>query len=119
MTKILVVEDNLMNLELIVDILELEGFTIDKTGTGEEAIEISKKVIYDLILMDISLPGIDGTKTTMIIKSRSEYKEVPVIAVTALVMKGDREKLLESGFDDYIPKPINMFEFLSTIRKYL
>lgn len=118
MTKVLVVEDNELNMELVIDILESEGFTADKAISGEEAIKKAEKVVYDLILMDISLPGIDGIKTANIIKNRSEYKDVPVIAMTALVMKGDKEKLLDSGFVDYIPKPINLSEFKSKIRRY-
>ncbi len=118
MTKILVVEDNELNMELVIDILESEGFTVDKAITGEEAIKKAEMVLYDLILMDISLPGIDGVKTAEIIKNRPEHNDVPVIALTALVMKGDKEKLLDSGFDDYIPKPLNMSEFKSKIMKY-
>lgn len=68
--------------------------------------------------MDISLPGIDGIKTANIIKNRSEYRDVPVIALTAFAMKGDKEKLLDSGFVDYLPKPINLSDFISKIRRY-
>jgi len=118
MTKVLVVEDNELNMELVVELLESEGFTTDKAISGEEAIKKAEKVVYDLILMDISLPGIDGVKTAEIIKNRHEHKDVPVIALTAFAMKGDKEKLLDSGFVDYIPKPINLSEFISTIRRY-
>jgi two-component system cell cycle response regulator DivK len=118
MTKVLVVEDNDLNMELVVEVLESEGFTAEKANSGEEAINKTEKIVYDLILMDISLPGIDGVKTAMIIKNRSEYRDVPVIALTAFAMKGDKERLLESGFEDYIPKPINLSEFKSKILKY-
>jgi CheY-like chemotaxis protein len=118
MTKVLVVEDNLFNADLVKDILESEGFSVDIADNGEEAIKRAEKTLYDLIFMDIGLPGIDGTKTAATIRIRSEYKKKPIIALTAFVMKGDKEKFIACGFDDYIPKPINIDEFISKIQKY-
>lgn len=118
MTKALVVEDNPLNMELVLEILDTQGFTADKAEDGEEAIKKTEKEVYDLILMDIALPGMDGVEATKIIKSRSGYKNVPVVALTAFAMKGDKERLLGAGFDDYIAKPLDVSEFIKKIQKY-
>ena len=118
MTKVLVVEDTPLNMELVTDILESQGFTVDKAENGEEAIKKAKSDAYDLILMDISLPGIDGIEATKAIKSEPEYRDVPVIALTAFAMRGDRERLLGAGFKDYVPKPIDVPEFIERMGKY-
>ncbi|MCX9026489.1 MAG: response regulator, partial [Candidatus Methanoperedens sp.] len=73
---------------------------------------------YDLIVMDIMMPGMDGIEAARIIKSKPRYEKTPVIALTAYAMKGDRERLIEVGFDDYIPKPIDVPEFMRIIGKY-
>ena len=118
MIKVLVVEDTPLNMELVLEILGAQGFTTDRAENGEEAIKKADTDIYDLILMDISLPGIDGIKATRIIKSKPAYKNVPVIALTAFAMKGDKERLLGDGFDDYISKPIDVPEFIKRMEKY-
>lgn len=79
---------------------------------------MAEKEVYDLILMDIALPQMDGVEVTKIIKSMPRYKNVPVIALTAYAMKGDRERFLEAGFEDYIAKPIEIDEFIKKIEKY-
>jgi two-component system cell cycle response regulator/two-component system cell cycle response regulator DivK len=116
MTKLLVVEDELMNLELICEILKAEGFIVHYAMDGIEAIEMVKKMLYDLILMDIELPGMDGIEATRIIKNMLNYKKVPVIALTAYAMGGDKEKFLAAGLDDYIPKPIDVSEFIKKVK---
>jgi CheY-like chemotaxis protein len=118
MTRVLVVEDNLINAELVLEILKSENFNVDLTDKGEDAIKKAEETIYDLILMDIGLPGIDGTETANTIRIKNEYKKIPIIALTAFAMKGDKEKLLACGFDDYIPKPIDISEFISKIQRY-
>lgn len=118
MLKILVVEDNPLNQELILEILRSQGFTVDTADDGEKAIKITENARYDLILMDIALPGIDGVEATRIIKSKPGYKNIPVVALTAFAMAGDRERLLKSGFDDYIPKPLEIHEFMKKMEKY-
>ncbi len=118
MVKILVVEDNPLNQELILEILRSQGFTVDTADDGEKAIKIIENNKYDLILMDIALPGIDGVETTKRIKSKSDYKNIPVVALTAFAMAGDKERLLKSGFDDYIPKPLEVHEFIRKMEKY-
>lgn len=116
MTKILVVEDNPLNMELVIEILTSKGFTIHKAVDGEEAIRKTGKEVYDLVLMDIELPGQDGVEVTKIIKSK--YKNIPVIALTSYAMKGDKERFISAGFDDYIAKPLDILEFIKKIDKY-
>jgi len=118
MAKVFVVEDDALNLELVLDILNEMGFTAHGAVDGEEAIKKSEKEFYDLIIMDIMLPGMDGIETRRAIKKRPEYRYVPVIALTALVMKGDKERLLGAGFECYISKPIDVHDFSKIIEKY-
>ncbi len=118
MAGVLVVEDNPLNTELVCEILSAQGFSTERAVDGEEAIKKAEKEKFDLIIMDIALPGMDGIEVTKIIKSKPNYKFVPVIALTAYAMKGDRERFIEAGFDDYVPKPIDVSEFMKIIRKY-
>jgi len=118
MPKILVVEDNLLNMELVFDILKSLGFVVHGAINGEEAIKMIENEHYDLILMDIELPGKDGISAIRTIKSKPGYNDVPTIALTAYAMKGDREKFLAAGFDDYIAKPIDVPAFMKQMQKY-
>lgn len=118
MTKVLVVEDNPINMELVIELLSTQGFNAIGVENGEEAIKQTEKEVYDLVLMDIELPGMDGIEVARIIRNRSPYEDVPVIALTAFAMKGDKERLLSSGFDDYISKPIDVPGFLKKLEKY-
>lgn len=112
------VEDDPINMELVLEIIKSVGFSVDAAVNGEEAVRKTEKEAYDLILMDIMLPGMDGIETTRIIKSKPGYKNTPVIALTAYAMKGDREKLLEKDFQDYVPKPLNVPELIEKLNKY-
>jgi CheY-like chemotaxis protein len=118
MTNLLVVEDDPLNMELVCEILRSMGFTVHEATNGKEAIEKTEKEFYDLIVMDIMMPGMDGIEATRIIKSKPGYKKTPVIALTAYAMKGDRERLIDEGFDEYISKPIDVPEFMRIIGKY-
>ena len=118
MTKVLVVEDTPLNMELILEILDGQGFIADSAENGEEAIDRAEKEIYDLILMDIELPGMDGIEVAELIKNMPAYKDVPVIAMTAYAMKGDKERLLSKGFHEYISKPIDVPEFIKRLERY-
>ncbi|VVB92674.1 Chemotaxis protein CheY [uncultured archaeon] len=118
MTKVLVVEDDPLNMELVCEILRSMGFTVHEATNGNEAIEKTEKELYVLIVMDIMLPGIDGIEATGIIKSKPGYEKTPVIALTAYAMKGDRERLIEAGFDDYVPKPVDVPDFIEKVKKY-
>ena len=116
MTKILVVEDNPINMELVIELLSTKGCTVHTAIDGEEAIRKIDQEVYDLIIMDIELPGKDGVEVTKIIKTK--YKLIPVIALTSYAMKGDKERFLSAGFDDYISKPLDISEFLMKIEKF-
>ncbi len=114
----LVVEDNPFNMELVTEALSTQGLTVDGAVDGKEAIKKAESQIYDLILMDIALPGMDGIEVTKLVKKKPEYKDVPVVALTAYALKEDRGRFLEAGFDDYVSKPIDMPEFMKRIEKY-
>jgi len=118
MTKVLLVEDNPMNMELVLEILESIGFSAYGARDGKEAVEMAEKETYDLILMDIELPDMDGVEVTRIIRKRNKNKNTPIIALTAFAMKGDRENFLASGFSDYVPKPVDVGDFMKKIEKY-
>jgi CheY-like chemotaxis protein len=118
MTQVLVVEDTPMNMELIIEILDGQGFEVDTADNGEKALKLAEKKLYDLILMDIELPGMDGTEVMRIIKTRPDYRNVPVLALTAFAMKGDKERLIGKGFNDYIPKPIDVPGLMEMLKKY-
>lgn len=119
MTKALVVEDTALNMELVMEILRSLGMDVDIANDGEEAVRKTEKEVYDIIFMDIALPGIDGAQATGIIKSRPGYKNVPVIALTAFAMKGDKEKFIAGGFDDYIAKPIDVTNFIKKVENLI
>lgn len=116
MTKALVVEDNILSREFVIDLLRMHGVIVQEAADGEEAVKKAQGSAYDLILMDINLPGMDGIEAARIIKIRQ--KDVPVIAVTAFAGKGDRERFLACGFDDYMPKPLEIPDFIKTLEKY-
>jgi two-component system cell cycle response regulator DivK len=118
MKKVLVVEDNSLNLELVLDILDAMGFEARGVEEGKEALGIIENEQYDLVLMDIELPGMNGIEVMENIKKKKSYEKVPVIALTAYAMKGDKERLIASGFDDYMAKPIDVGEFIKKLEKY-
>ena len=105
--KILVVEDNDRNRRLLRILLKSKGYEIIEAATGEEAINYLKNQKPDLILMDVQLPKMDGLELTQKIKSDKETADIPIVAVTAYAMKGDRERILKAGCDGYISKPID------------
>ena len=117
--KILIVEDNELNMKLFHDLLEVHGYTTIQTRDGREAMELARKHHPDLILMDIQLPEVSGLEVTKWIKEDEELKSIPVIAVTAFAMKGDEEKIRSGGCEAYIAKPITIATFLETIEKVL
>ena len=116
---ILLVEDDFMNMRLAQHVLEAEGYSVVKATTGWEALNQIKTGLPDLILMDIQLPDIDGMTLARIIRASEAARETVILAMTAFAMKGDREKILKTGCNDYISKPINVEKFISTVRKYL
>jgi len=117
--RILVVEDDLMNMRLAQHVLEVEGYTVVKAATGQEALKQIESTLPDLILMDLQLPDIDGMTLVRILRAKAITRDTTILALTAYAMKGDREKILQIGCNDYISKPINVREFINTVRRYL
>ncbi|HWQ83241.1 MAG TPA: response regulator [Anaerolineales bacterium] len=116
---VLYVEDNLDNRTLIRRILQVEGYTVLEARDAAQALEIIDSTTPDLILMDINMPDMDGYTLTSHIKAMSGKQNIPIIAVTANVMRGDREKTLEAGCDGYIQKPIDVDVLAAQISRYL
>jgi two-component system, cell cycle response regulator DivK len=117
--RILIVEDNELNLKLFRDLLAANGFETVETREGLEAISLTRNMRPDLILMDIQLPEISGLDITRKIKADSELRHIPVIAVTAFAMKDDETRILEAGCEAYLSKPIAIDQFLTVIRRFL
>ncbi|MCX8063341.1 MAG: response regulator [Anaerolineales bacterium] len=115
---ILYVEDNLDNRTLVRRILEAEGFKVIEASSGPEAFQQLEKITPDLILMDINLPEIDGYTLTTTLKSKL-LPHIPIVALTANVMKGDREKTLQAGCDGYIQKPIDVDALPNQVRSFI
>ena len=117
--RILVVEDNELNMKLLNDVLEAHGYEVMSTGRGAEAVEWARRHLPDLILMDLQLPDLSGLDATRQLKADPETRRIPVIAVTAFAMTGDEKKALDHGCDAYIAKPIIIKDFLNLIARYV
>jgi two-component system cell cycle response regulator DivK len=115
---VLIVDDNEKNLRLARDILRASGFLTLEAATGEDAISVATAELPDVILMDIRLPDIDGTEATARLKAEPRTASIPVVALTSLAMKGDRERLLAAGFDGYLEKPISVRELPDQVRGF-
>jgi len=119
MASILVVEDNTANMTLAVYLLESAGHTVLSATDAEAGLVIARTARPDLILMDIQLPGMDGLEATAQLKGDDATRAIPVIALTALAMKGDEERIRAAGCDGYIAKPMRYKEFLATVASQL
>ena len=117
--KILIVEDNEMNRDMLSRRLIRKGFEIVMAEDGKKGVDMSKTENPDLILMDLSLPVMDGWEATSTIKADSETSSIPIIVLTAHAMAGDREKALEAGADEYDTKPIEFKRLLGKIKEFL
>jgi len=117
--RILIVEDNDLSLVLLNDLLEVHGYEILKTGQGLEAIKLAQDNKPDLILMDIQLPDLSGLDVARLLKRDNQTKCIPIIAVTAFAMSGDKAKALESGCDAYISKPVILHNLLRMVDAFL
>ncbi len=117
--KILIVEDNEYNRILLVDILSGNGYEVIEATDGLEGIALAKQLMPDLILMDIQMPSMDGMTACRILKADPATRDMKIIAVTALAMVGDKEAFIAAGFDDYLPKPININEIPDRVIKWL
>jgi two-component system cell cycle response regulator DivK len=116
---VLVVEDNALNLKLIRDVLEHAGFTVLVAMSGEEGVDVAARGGLDLVLMDLQLPGIDGTEAMRRIRAHPACRELPVVAVTAFAMRADREQVSSAGFDGYVEKPISTRALPEVVRRYV
>ena len=117
--RVLAIEDNLSNMILISRVVEAEGYTLLKAEDGVSALELLAKEKPDLILLDINIPGIHGLELASRLKADDRLADVPLIATTANVLLGDRERCLEAGCDDYLPKPLDIRELRRMMNRYL
>ena len=116
--QILVVEDNDRSMKLFRDVLQASGYRTLEATTGKRAVELALEQEPDLVLMDIQLPDIDGVDVLGTLRASEQAGSVPVLAVTAQAMEGDRERFLAAGFDDYLSKPVNIADLVATVRRY-
>jgi len=119
MACILVIDDNPLNLKLFEAILKKTGCEVVLAEDGLEGVQKALSLLPQLILMDIQMPIMDGIKALKTLRESESTKSIPVIAITSFAMKGDQEKLLAEGFDDYIAKPINPKTLLNIVAKKL
>jgi two-component system, cell cycle response regulator DivK len=116
---ILIVEDNAKNLKLLRDVLQFKGYSVLAAETGEAGVALARERLPALILMDVQLPGMSGDAAVKVLKADVRTRHIPVIALTAFAMKGDRERLLAGGFDGYISKPIDIKELPKMVAEYI
>jgi len=119
MTRILLVEDNEMNRDMLSRRLERKGYQVALAVDGRQGVDMAKTLEFDLVLMDMSLPEIDGWEATRELRSDPATQSLPIIALTAHAMSGDREKALEAGCDDYDTKPIELSRLLGKMESLL
>jgi len=117
--RVLCIEDNTVNMLLVSRIVEAEGHTLITAKDGTTAIDILTNTLPDIILLDINLPGIHGLELARRFKADERLAAVPLIATTAQVLVGDRERCLEAGCDDYLPKPLDIRKLREVMRSYL
>ena len=116
--QILVVEDNERNMKLFCGVLEASGYRTLEATTGERAVELALEHRPDLVLMDIQLPDIDGIDALDRLRADERSASMPVLALTAQAMEGDRERFLAAGFDGYVSKPVNVRDLIETVRQH-
>ena len=119
MAKVLIIEDNAANMTLAMFLLESVGHTVLSATDAETGLTLARDEQPNLILMDIQLPGMDGLQATTVLKRDQATRAIPVIALTALAMKGDEERIRAAGCDGYIAKPMRYQDFLKTVAEQL
>ena len=117
MSTVLIVEDNDKNMKLARDVLQVKGYQTLEAVTGEEGVKLAREKNPDLVLMDIQLPGINGIEAFKQLRADAKTKAIPVIALTASVTPTDRSAINAAGFDAFLGKPINLKEFLETVKR--
>ena len=116
--QVVVVEDNERNMKLFREVLESSGYRTLEAETGERAVALTAEHRPDLVLMDIHLPDIDGVEALRMLRADERTASIPVLALTAQAMEGDRERFLAAGFDGYLSKPVNIADLLDAVRRY-
>ena len=119
MSLVLIIEDNEKNMKLARDVLQARGYRTLEAVTGEEGVRLAKEGKPDLVLMDIQLPGINGIEALRQLRADSATARTPVVAFTASVTPTDRTQITQAGFDAFLGKPINLKEFLETVKRVL
>ena len=117
--QILIIEDNELNLELATDLLEANGFLVSSTRTAEEGLRLAHELLPDLVLMDFSLPGMDGLSATKHLKADPATRYLTVVGLTAHAMRGDDQIALNAGCDGYLTKPIDTRTFIATVKRFI
>ncbi len=117
--RVLIVEDNELNMKLFHDLLEAHGYETIQTRNGKDVLALARRHRPDLVLMDIQLPEVSGLEVTRWLKGDAELSTIPVIAVTAYAMKGDEERIRQGGCEAYISKPISVLGFIETVRDFI
>jgi two-component system cell cycle response regulator DivK len=115
---VLVVEDNEKNMKLFRDVLRATGYSTLEAATGEDAVELALSHEPALVLMDVQLPGIDGVEALARLRRDERTASIPVLALTAQAMSGDRERFLEAGFDGYLSKPVDVTELIQAVQEH-
>ena len=116
--RILVVEDNDMNLKLFRDVLGAAGYTTVEATSGGRAVELATEHEPDLVIMDVRMPHLDGVAALALLRADDRTASIPVLAVTAQAMQGDRERFLAAGFDGYLSKPLDIRELVDVVRRH-
>jgi two-component system cell cycle response regulator DivK len=116
--RVLVVEDNEKNMKLFRDVLQATGYSTLEATTGEDAIELALAHEPALVLMDVQLPGIDGIEALEKLRRNERTSSIPVLALTAQAMSGDRGRFLEAGFDGYLSKPVDIAELIGAVQEH-
>jgi two-component system cell cycle response regulator DivK len=116
--RVLVVEDNDKNMKLFCDVLQATGYATLQATTGEAAVELARTAEPRLVLMDVQLPGMDGIEALAQLRGDERTASIPVLAVTAQAMSGDRERFLEAGFDGYLSKPVDIAELIGAVNEH-
>ncbi|MEY2480153.1 MAG: two-component system, cell cycle response regulator [Verrucomicrobiota bacterium] len=117
--KILIIEDNVLNLELATDLLEAKGFVVSAAQTAEEGIRMAQEILPDLVLMDVGLPGMDGLCATKELKANPATRHLTIVGLTAHAMKGDEEIAFKAGCDGYLTKPIDTRTFVESTTRFI
>ena len=116
--QVLVVEDNEKNMKLFRDVLQATGYVALEATSAEEAVELAAVRLPALVLMDVQLPGMSGLEALGVLRGDERTAAIPVLAVTAQAMRGDRERFLDAGFDGYLSKPVDILELIELVREH-